>query len=289
MINRLPEDLLERLSDLLRESSCSLPKDVIGALRNAAASEKASGHAASILETCLRNAETARKNKSPVCQDTGQINFLVSGPADSDRIAFRQTARKAVARCTGEAVLRKNAVCPVTGVNSGNNLGPGSPAIYWEDKPSRDLNIRLMLKGGGCENCARQYSLPDSKLKADRSLDGAAKCVLDAVLLAQGKACPPCGISVCLGGDRASSALEAKKLFFRKIGSRNKNPELAEFEDSLLSQINSLGIGPMGLGGKTTALSVFANALHRVPASYFVTVNFMCWAWRRRKATIAAS
>jgi fumarate hydratase class I len=139
-----------------------------------------------------------------------------------------------------------------------------------------------MLKGGGCENVGAQYSLPNEKLKANRDLDGCRKVILDAVLQAQGKGCGPGILGVCIGGDRATGYEFSKQQFLRKLGDRNENPQLDALEQDILKTANELGIGPMGFGGKTTLLGVKICAANRVPASFFVSVSYMCWAFRRQ-------
>ena len=139
--------------------------------------------------------------------------------------------------------------------------------------------MRLALKGGGCENVGAQYSLPDRKAHANRDLDGCRKVILDAVLQAQGKGCGPGILGVCIGGDRATGYELSKTQFLRLIPDRNPNPELDALEQDILKTANELGIGPMGFGGKTTLLGVKICAANRLPASYFVSISYMCWAY----------
>jgi len=275
----------ESLHRLIAETSCVLPDDVAEALRGARAKVAEGSREAGQLDAILENARLARELRRPLCQDTGALTFRVAAPASLDHATFTEALHGAVRQATRDGLLRANAVCAVTGRNSGDNLGPGSPSIHWEEAvdPAR-IRVRLLLKGGGSENVGRQYSLPDDRLGAERTLDGVRRCVLDAVCDAQGKGCPPGGVAVCLGGDRAGGWAAAKDALFRRIGEPNPDPALAEFEARLLADINRLEIGPMGLGGSPTALAVFAVARHRVPASYFVTVAQICWAWRRAEA-----
>jgi fumarate hydratase class I len=275
----------ESLHRLIAETSCVLPDDVAEALRDARAKTAEGSREAGQLDAILENARLARELRRPLCQDTGSLTFRVAAPASLDHAAFTDALHGAIRQATCDGLLRANAVCAVTGRNSGDNLGPGSPAIHWEEAvdPAR-IRVRLLLKGGGSENVGRQYSLPDDRLGAERTLDGVRRCVLDAVCDAQGKGCPPGGVAVCLGGDRAGGWAAAKDALFRRIDEPNPDAALADFEARLLADINRLEIGPMGLGGSPTALAVFAVARHRVPASYFVTVAQICWAWRRAEA-----
>jgi fumarate hydratase class I len=143
-----------------------------------------------------------------------------------------------------------------------------------------------VLKGGGCENVGAQYSLPNEKLKANRDLDGCRKVILDAVLQAQGKGCGPGILGICIGGDRATGYEHSKQQFLRKLDDENENPELNRLEQDILQTANKLGIGPMGFGGKTTLLGAKVGVLNRLPASYFVSVSYMCWAYRRQGVTL---
>jgi fumarate hydratase class I len=189
---------------------------------------------------------------------------------------------------TKKGYLRQNSVDSLTGVNDGTNVGPGTPAFHFHQHRSPELSVRLVLKGGGCENVGAQYSLPAEKLNANRDLDGCRKVILDAVLQAQGKGCGPGILGVCIGGDRATGYELSKTQFLRKLEDRNPNPELDALEQDVLNTSNELGIGPMGFGGKTTLLGVKICAANRLPASFFVSVSYMCWAYRRQGATLDA-
>ena len=134
-----------------------------------------------------------------------------------------------------------------------------------------------------------QYSLPNEKLKANRDLDGCRKVILDAVLQAQGKGCGPGILGVCIGGDRATGYEFSKQQFLRVMTDRNLNSELDELEQDILNTANELGIGPMGFGGKTTLLGVKVCAANRLPASFFVSVSYMCWAYRRQGVSLDGS
>ncbi|HOK04361.1 MAG TPA: fumarate hydratase [Victivallales bacterium] len=189
----------------------------------------------------------------------------------------------AVQKATSEAFLRANTISSLTGKPC-SNISEISPQIEFKINPALKRNsVTLLMKGGGSENIGSQYSLPDEDLNAERDINGIKKVIIDSVINAQGKACPPGAIGVCIGGDRASGYYHAKKLFLRKIGERNKTPQIASLEIEMLKKINSLGIGPQGLGGKTFALELFITFLPRHPASFFVTISHMCWAWRRGK------
>ena len=272
----------EQLLSLVVKTSVDLPHDVEGALEKALSlSEKGSGEEAA-LRTMLSNAAMAREKRMPICQDTGTLMFVVEASSRLKHNDFQEAAEWAVAEATRLGVLRQNCVNSLTGKNTGNNLGVGSPVVHWHETDGAVSRVTLMLKGGGSENMGIQYSLPDSTLGAGRNLEGVRRCVLDAVHRAQGQGCAPGILGVCIGGDRATGYVESKLQLLRKIGERSSEPELAELEERLLKEANSLGIGAMGFGGKTTLLDVFIGWRCRLPASYFVSISYMCWCCRRQ-------
>lgn len=272
---------------LIKRASTDLPPDVEHKLKTAAASEDTNSNARQTLDVMLENVRLARTNSQPLCQDTGALLFYLDVPRGFNHGRLREAAEKAVATATRDGLLRQNAVDPVTGRNTGNNLGAGSPAFHFQQQERSNVHVSLILKGGGCENVGRQYSLPDADLRAERDLEGVRRCLLDAVYQAQGLGCAPGVLGVCIGGDRASGYAESKRQLLRRFGARNKTAELANLETRVLREANELAIGPMGFGGKTTILEVFIGALCRVPASYFVSISYMCWAYRRHGLTAA--
>jgi len=272
----------DSLLELIRRTSAEIPDDVHAATLAALEREKKGTIAESAMKIIERNIELARRKSQPICQDTGSIIFYVDCPIGYDSIAFEETARNAVKLATKKGFLRQNSVDSLTGVNDGTNVGPGSPTIHFHHHRAPEIAVRLILKGGGCENVGAQYSLPNEKLKANRDLDGCRKVILDAVLQAQGKGCGPGILGVCIGGDRATGYEFSKQQFLRKLEDRNPNPQLDTLEQDILNTANELGIGPMGFGGKTTLLGVKICTANRLPASYFVSVSYMCWAYRRQ-------
>jgi fumarate hydratase class I len=281
-------ELLASLIELIRRTSAEIPVDVQRAILAALEGEKQGTIAADAMRIIERNIELAKRKSQPICQDTGSVLFYVDAPAGFDQIAFTETAREAVKQATKKGYLRQNSVDALTGKNDGTNLGPGAPTLHFHQHRSQEVRVRLMLKGGGCENVGAQYSLPDEGLHADRDLDGCRKAILDAVLQAQGKGCGPGVLGVCIGGDRATGYEHSKVQLLRTLDDRNPVPELDRLEQDVLTTANGLGIGPMGFGGKTTLLGVKIGVLNRVPASYFVTVSYMCWAYRRLGLTLDA-
>ena len=277
-MNALHDSILE----LIRRTSAEIPDDVQDGILAALEREKKGTIAESAMKIIERNIELAKQKSQPICQDTGSIIFYVDCPMGFDQIEFEETLRKAVRLATKKGFLRQNSVDSLTGVNDGTNVGPGSPTVHFHQHRSPELVVRLILKGGGCENVGAQYSLPNEKLKASRDLDGCRKVILDAVLQAQGKGCGPGILGVCIGGDRATGYEFSKQQFLRKLQDRNPVPELDALEQDVLNTANELGIGPMGFGGKTTLLGVKICAANRLPASFFVSVSYMCWAYRRQ-------
>ncbi len=280
--------LLESLIELIRRTSAELPDDVNAALVRSLEAEKKGTIAESALKIIERNIELAKRKSQPICQDTGSVIFYVECPLGLDQISFEETAREAVKQATKRGYLRQNSVDSVTGKNDGTNTGPGAPVVHFHQHRSPETAVRLILKGGGCENVGAQYSLPAEKLHANRDLDGCRKVILDAVLQAQGKGCGPGILGVCIGGDRATGYEFSKQQFLRKLDDRNPDPQLDALEQDVLRTANELGIGPMGFGGKTTLLGVKVCAANRVPASFFVSVSYMCWAYRRQGVTLGA-
>jgi len=307
--------LVESIVELYRRMSCELPVDVTAALEAACAREKAGTPARDAIEAIIENGRLARENGRPICQDTGCPVFYVVRPRAPSEAEIREAAlrpqrevgwqpvkrahlkspgetdiREAILQATRKATelgyLRPNAVDPVTDVNSGDNTGEGFPIIHIEEGTTGALVIDAMLKGGGSENVGARYSLPDASLGAGRDLDGVRRCVLDAVHRAQGRGCPPYVVGVAVGGARDATAALAKKQLLRTLDDRSPNAALAELEAELLEQTNRLGIGPAGLGGRTTVLGVKIARQHRHCACYFVEVSFGCWAMRRARLAL---
>jgi fumarate hydratase class I len=281
-------ELTNEILELIRRTSSSLPADVEKRLRDSIDKEEPGSAAHGALETILKNIELSRANSTPICQDTGTPIFYVHYPEGWSTRKLREQIRAAMAEATQRSYMRPNAVDAIYDKNTGNNLGGDDfPYIHFDEVDvDRPLTIELMLKGGGCENVGRQYSLPDNSLGAGRDLAGVRKVVLDAVQKAQGQGCAPGILGVAIGGDRGSSYIKSKEILFDEMGTRNSDPEVAALEERLTKESNEMGIGPMGFGGKTTVLDTKITGLHRLPASYFVSVSYMCWAYRRRKMTV---
>jgi len=281
-MNLLSDSLLE----LIRRTSAEIPDDVHQAIQASLQSEKEGTIAANAMKIIDQNIALARTKSQPICQDTGSILFFVDCPVGFDQLAFIETARESVTLATKKVYLRQNSVDSLTGKNDGTNVGPGSPTLHFHQHRSAELNVRLVLKGGGCENVGAQYSLPNDKLNANRDLDGCRKVILDAVLQAQGKGCGPGILGVCIGGDRATGYEFSKQQLLRRLDDHNPDSQLDKLEQDVVQTANKLGIGPMGFGGKTTLLGAKIGVLNRLPASYFVSISYMCWAYRRQGVTL---
>ncbi len=276
------ENLVPHFIELIRRASTDLPADIEAALHKARAAEEEGSAAQTAFDSILENVRMSRAGSTPICQDTGTPIFYVYYPTGWSTLALKKQIREAVETATAKSYLRPNSVDTLTGKNPGNNLGDDFPYFHFEEWEEPYLQVDLMLKGGGCENVGAQYSLPDDRLDAGRDLEGVRRAVLDAVHQAQGMGCAPAVIGVAVGGDRGSSYIKSKEQFYRPLDDVNADPKLAALEQRLAQEANTLGIGPMGFGGKTTVLSVKIDSLERLPASYFVTASYMCWADRRR-------
>lgn len=277
-------DITDKIIELIRFTSTNLPPDVEAQIKIAREKEAEGSAARDALDTILENVALSRSQSTPICQDTGTPIFYVYYPEGWSTIKMKAQIRNALAEATKKNYMRPNAVDSVYDKNSGNNLGGEEfPTVHFEEVEGDTLTVELMLKGGGCENVGIQYSLPDNRLGAGRDLAGVRKVVLDAVNRAQGQGCAPGILGVAVGGDRGTSYMKSKEVLFDPIGTRNQDPKLAELEERLTREANQLGIGPMGFGGKTTVIDTKITGLHRLPASFFVTVSYMCWAYRRRK------
>jgi fumarate hydratase class I len=274
---------------LIIKTSTDLPPDVRAAMRHAAATEEESSRAGQALNIIRQNIDQAAEIEGAICQDTGMPTFEVKTPVGANQIWMKKQIKDAIAEATKRGKLRPNSVDSITGENTGNNLGPGMPVMHFEQWERDDIEVKLLLKGGGCENMNAQYSLPatlDHLGRADRTLDGVRKCILHAVWNAQGKGCAPGAIGVCIGGDRTSGYVEAKQQLFRSLDDLNPDPRLADLEAEIMRSANTLGVGPMGFGGKISLIGCKIGVQNRLPASFFVSIAYDCWAYRRLGVTL---
>ena len=283
----MKSDFTQDILELIRLTSTDLPLPVEKKLREGLVTEDAGSAAHGAMETILANVEMTRKNSRPICQDTGTPIFFVHFPLGVNISELTKQIRAAVALATQKTYLRPNAVNSLSGKNTGNNVGDEYfPTIHFTQVEGDTLTIDLILKGGGCENVGAQYSLPDDRLNAGRDLEGVRKVILDAVYKAQGEGCAPGFLGVAIGGDRGTSYAASKEVFLREPDDKNPDESLRQLENQITQEANELGIGPMGFGGKTTILGTKISSTYRLPASFFVSVSYMCWAFRRRKMTV---
>jgi len=288
----MPSSFFESVLQLIVRTSTDLPPDVRAAMKRARVAEPEQTRSSQALTIIAQNIDLAVDNEGAICQDTGMPTFEIKTPIGANQVEMRREVREAVAEATKRGKLRPNSVDSITGQNSGDNLGPGTPIIHFDQWERNEIEIKLILKGGGCENSNAQYALPMELPhlgRADRTLDGVRKCILHAVWQAQGKGCSPGAVGVCVGGDRTSGYLHAKEQLFRTLDDVNSDARLAELEASIMSTVNTLEIGTMGFGGKTTLIGCKIGAINRLPASFFVSVAYDCWAFRRLGIVVNAS
>ncbi len=276
-----PQPLVPALVELLRHTSCGLAKDVLEALAVARDREEVGSRAHNTFSLMLENVRRAREASVPICQDTGTLIFYVDYGPEVSPFDVEDAIQQAVREATRLSYLRPNTVDSVSGKSLSDNVGLGSPHLHLHPQRRAGLRVRLMMKGGGCENVGAQYALPDGRLGADRDLDGVRRCIIDAVQKAQGFGCAPGTVGVCIGGDRVIGYTESKEQLFRPLQDRNPDAGLDALEQELTTSLNGLGIGPMGWGGKTTILGVKIGQRARLPASFFVSISYMCWAYRK--------
>jgi len=277
------DEVINGVVEALRLAVTNLPPDVESALRKALEAEE-NPAARAQLEAILRNVEIARRTGRPICQDTGLIHYYVEAGVESPILpSLRGILLEATRRATKTIPLRPNTVDPIRHVNPGDNTGRGVPIIHWELVEGDRVRIHVVPKGGGSE-AVSVLKLPPP----GRGLEALPGIVVDAVLDAGAKPCPPTIVGVGIGGGADTALYIAKKAAsLRKLGSKNPDPFLAGLEEELVNAINSLGIGVMGLGGKTTVLGVHIDYAYRHPANYPVGIVFQCWATRRALVEIS--
>src|SRR6202049_3593331 len=276
--------LSNSLLELITQTSTNLPPDVRAAMALVSDSETPHTQSSQALSIILSNIDMAVDDEGPICQDTGMPTFVVHTPVGVNQLRIKKAIREAVAEATRRGKLRPNSVDSLTGANSGDNLGEETPVMHFEQWEEDEIEVKLILKGGGCENKNIQYSLPselDHLDRADRNLEGVRKSILHAVWQAQGQGCAPGAVGVCIGSDRAHGYALAKNQLFRTLDDVNPISELAQLENQIMEEANRLGVGAMGFGGKTSLIGCKIGMANRLPASFFVSVAYECWAFRR--------
>ena len=274
----------DSMLELIIQTSSNLPPDVRQAMGVSIRTEEPKTQAGQALAIIGQNIDMAYEDEGAICQDTGMPTFEIKTPVGVNQIIMKKQIEEAIAEATRRGKLRPNSVDSITGKNSGNNLGPGTPVIHFEQWEEPEIEVRLILKGGGCENMNIQYSLPctlEHLGRADRDLAGVKKCLLHAVWQAQGQGCAPGAIGACIGSDRAAGYHLAKLQLFRSLDDANPDPTLARLEQEIMDKANKIGVGPMGFGGRASLVGCKIAAANRLPASFFVSVAYDCWAFRR--------
>jgi fumarate hydratase, class I len=276
--------LEESLVELITQTSTNLPPDVRQAMGMAIRSEAPGTQSSQALSIIASNIDMASEDEGPICEDTGMPTFHVHTPVGVNQITFNKAIRAAIAEANRRGKLRPNSVDSLTGKNTGDNLGVETPVIHFEQWEQDEIEVKLILKGGGCENKNIQYSLPselDHLGRADRDIEGVRRSILHAVWQAQGQGCAPGAVGVCIGSDRAHGYSLAKSQLFRTLDDVNPVPELARLEAEIMEEANRIGVGAMGFGGNTSLIGCKIMAANRLPASFFVSVAYDCWAYRR--------
>jgi len=277
------EAVSEAVLEILRVSETTLPDDTVAALQRAARAES-NPTAKAQLETILLNLDIAREKNIPFCQDTGVFIFFVEiGRGVCLNFDLEGAIRDGCAKATTNIPLRPNVVDPLTRRNTQNNLGDGLPEINYAFVPGKNLKITVTPKGAGAENMSAL------KMFAPAEIPKIKEFIVETVLKAGGKPCPPVILGVGIGGSFNQSAKLAKEALLEKLRDTNQKPTSKtdgydDFEKEILDAVNELGIGCMGLGGDTTALSVRIKTASCHTASLPVAVNLQCWGNRHATA-----
>jgi len=271
--------ITEKVKALCMEANTDLGEDVLQAFDRALGKEE-SPLGVEILKELKENARIAREERVPICQDTGfAVVFLELGQ-DVHLVGgdLRETILEGVRQGYREGYLRKSICHPFTRANTGDN----TPAIiHTEIVPGEKIKITVAPKGGGSENMSRVVMLTPSD-----GVEGIKRFVVQRVKESGSNPCPPTIVGVGIGGTFEQAALLAKKSLLRPLGSRNSDPELDKLESEILNEINRLGIGPQGLGGRTTSLAVQILMMPCHIASFPLAVNIQCHAQRHKEAII---
>lgn len=274
------EKLKRGVIQLIKKAETELPDDVVSALEKAYEVEK--GIAKTQIGAILENIKLARESGRPMCQDTGIQTFFVDIGIDfPDISSIKKIIIDAVKTATHEIPLRPNTVNPFTGENHGDNIGEYIPYITWDFMEGDDVFITALPKGGGSENMSKL-----GMLKPGVGVEGVKDFVVEEVIKAGGNPCPPTIVGVGIGGGADLSLKLGKKALLRPVGIRHRDKAIGEIEEELIKRINDSGIGPMGLGGKTTVLDVHIEWAHRHPASLPVGIAVQCWADRRASMVV---
>ncbi len=268
------DDVVDTVVQIVRRAETELDDDVVNALKTAYEKEE-NEMAKTNLENILRNIEVSQREQVPMCQDTGLPVFFVElGMGFQLDFDLKSAVRDGVVKATKEVPIRPNSVHPLSRENSGDNTGMHMPLMNVEVVEGDELKLTVMPKGAGGENLsAFKMFLPG---EGDQIPDFVAQVVENA----GGKSCPPLFIGVGIGSTFDGAAKLAKKALLRDV------TEMSDYEEEVLEKVNTLGIGPMGMGGRSTALAALVEMGHCHTASLPAVVNLQCWANRRASATL---
>ena len=273
--------ITETVAQLCQDATHNLPEDVVAALRRAEATEE-SPLARQVLQEILDNAELARREMLPLCQDTGTSVVFAEVGQDVHIVGggFVDAINAGVAKGYTEGYLRKSIVDKPFSART--NTQDNTPAvIHTEIVPGDRLKLAVMPKGGGCENMSRFAILLPGAGK-----EGITNFVLRAVEESGGNPCPPVIVGVGIGGSAEYSMTLAKKALTRRVSDHNPDPETAELEEELLEKVNALGLGPQAVGGRNTALAVHIETYPTHIAALPVAVNLQCHSARFKSAEL---
>ncbi len=278
------KEFRQSILELITQTSTNLPADVRAKMAEVKNLEQGNENGTKAINIIYENVNLACRECAAICQDTGMLTFDIHCPVGIDQMQIKEDVRWAVAEATHLGRLRPNSIDSISGKNSGNNLSATTPIFNFKQWDKDYIEIALILKGGGCENVSEQISLPaylgDFGM-AMRDLDGVKKSILYSIWKAQGCGCPTGFIGVAIGSDRAGGYTLAKEQLFRALDDLNPDIDLAKLEKEIVEEANNLGVGTMGFGGKATLLGCKISVANRLPASFYVTIAYNCWAFRR--------
>ncbi|OGQ09525.1 MAG: fumarate hydratase [Deltaproteobacteria bacterium RBG_19FT_COMBO_46_12] len=271
--------ITEKVRDLCMKANTDLGEDVLQAFDRAMGKEE-SPLGVEILKELKENARIAKEEKVPICQDTGFAILFIELGQDVHLVGgnLNEAIQEGVRQGYKNGYLRKSICHPFTRANTGDN----TPAIIHTEVVAGDkIKITVAPKGGGSENMSRVTMLTPSD-----GIEGIKRFVVQRVKESGSNPCPPTIVGVGIGGNLEQVALLAKKSLLRSLGSKNPDPELDQLESEILTEINQLGIGPQGLGGRTTSLAVHILMMPCHIASFPLAVNIQCHAQRHKETVI---
>ncbi|MEM7165643.1 MAG: fumarate hydratase [Planctomycetota bacterium] len=278
----------QSLLELIRRASCELTQDVLTAISKAAKAEDAQSSAAAALDLVWESVAIAKKTGAPLLADPVIPHFYVTTPPQFDALAFRKAAEEAIAAATKAGYLQPELEDLVSGRGAKSNVGEGSPFLHFHAEERKNVEVRVVLDTGVAHGPGAHYTLPDEAIGAARDLNGVRRAALHALVRAHGSGIGPGVLAIGIGGDRASGHALAHQQFLRPLGEKSRVKALAQLEARILEDANSLGIGPMGFGGKNVLLGVkIASQLSSISHAH-VSICYLGWAMRRHGAALDA-